>query len=235
MIYLLRSVENREGGSVEHRDNEQSGDEISIGRATDQDIQLTEPEVGLQHALIRLRGKGRGNIGASSSTRAVSVNDKIVRRATLRPGDTVRIAGSVLEVITPPAGFDFALTLERAKPGADVEAGAAGSQYLTTLADSRLSKRLWSWTFFLAILIVFLIVPAAGLYNSRLQASLRASPWLPDDGAWSAGPLIAAHSVPAVGDHCEVCHLHPFERVSDKQCIACHNDMGEHPVREASK
>lgn len=235
MIYLLRSIENREGGSFEHRDNEQSGDEISIGRATDQDIQLTESEVGFEHAVIHLRGKGRANIVASSATNAVSVNDKIVRRSALRPGDVVRIGGSVMEVIAPPAGFDFALTLERAAPGMDADALPVGSQYVTSLADTGLRKRFWSWAFFLLILVAFLLVPASGLFSPRIQAMLRSSPLLPDDGVWSAGPLIAAHDVPAVGDHCEVCHVRPFVKVSDEQCTACHNDMGTHPVQEASK
>ncbi|MFZ0486378.1 MAG: FHA domain-containing protein [Arenicellales bacterium] len=235
MIYLLRSIENREGGSFEHRDNEQSGDEISVGRATDQDIQLPESEVGFQHALIRLRGKGRAHISALSPANAVSVNDKIVRRAALRPGDVVRIGGSVLEVIAPPAGFDFALTLERAKPGGDMDAAPVGSQYVTSLAGTGLRKRFWSWTFFIVILFAFLVIPASGLFSPRLQAMLRSSPLLPDDGVWTAGPLIAAHSIPEVGDHCEVCHVRPFVKVSDEQCTACHNAMGEHPVQEASK
>ena len=31
MIYLIRTIESRESGSVEHRDNQHSGDVISIG------------------------------------------------------------------------------------------------------------------------------------------------------------------------------------------------------------
>ena len=228
MIYLLRTIENREGGSFEHRDNEYSADTISIGRATDQDIQLTESEVALQHASIQLRGKGRGNIKALSSTGTVSVNDKIVRSAKLQPGDKILIGESVLEVIQAPAGFDFALTLERGA-AEDEDAGPApGSQYVTNLAAGGLRKRLWSWILFVGIVAVFFAVPLSGLFNDSLQALWRSTPLLPDDGVWETGPLIPAHGIPEIGDNCNACHATPFITVRNEQCFACHDDMGKH-------
>lgn len=227
MIYLLRSIENREGGSFEHRDNEFQGDEIRIGRATDQDIQLTEPEVALQHALIQLRGDGRGGIKALSSSAAVSVNDKVVRSAALQPGDRIVIGESVFQVFTPPPGFDFALTLERGE-GADEDAAPPGSQYVTTLAAAGLRKRRWSWALFLAVMAVFFAVPVSGLFNEDLRALSRSTPLLPDDGVWETGPLIPAHGVPEVSGECQVCHTEPFVRVKNEQCVACHDDKGRH-------
>lgn len=228
MIYLIRNIENREGGSFEYRDNEHSGDTITIGRATDQDIQLTESEIALNHAVIQLRGKGRGNIRALSSASAVSVNDKVVRSASLNPGDTILVGESVLQVIAAPSGFDFAMTLERAATEDDEEGAPPGSRYVTTLGGAGLRKRSWSWLLFLGIMAAFLAVPVSGLFDDRLQALWRSSPLLPDDGAWETGPLIPAHGIPEIGDDCNVCHVEPFVTVRNEQCTACHDDMGRH-------
>lgn len=234
MVYLVRAIENREGGSFEYRDNEYSGDEIAIGRATDQDVQLTEPEVALQHAVINLRGGGRGAIKALSPTGAVSVNGKVVRSSPLQPGDTVQIGESVLEVISAPAGFDLALTLERGEGNVDEAAAPPGSQYVTTLAATGLRKRLWSWVLFLFVVIAFLAVPASGLFDQRLQAFLRATPLVPDDRVWATGPLHWAHAMPGTAADCNVCHVQPFVPVGDEQCTSCHEDVGEHALADQS-
>lgn len=228
MIYLLRTIENREGGSFEHRDNEYSGEAITIGRATDQDIQLPETEVALNHAVIQLRGRGQGSIRVMSSTAALSVNDKVVRSSSLEPGDTVAIGESVLQVIKAPAGFDFALTLERGTADDDEDGSPAGSQYVTALSQTGLRKRLWSWALFVAIFAAFFVLPVSGLFDDDLRAFWRSSPMLPDDGAWESGPLIEAHKIPEIGDDCNVCHAKPFFTVSNEQCTACHDDVGRH-------
>jgi predicted CXXCH cytochrome family protein len=226
--FLIRTIENRDSGSFEYRDNEYSGQQIAIGRATDQDIQLVESEVALQHAVIQLRGKGRGGIKALTSTGAVVVNDKIARSAPLQPGDTIRIGRSVLEVINAPPGFDFALTLERGEAETEEDGAAPGSQYVTTLAEAGLRKRSWSWLLFLAVVAVFFAIPASGLIDDRLRELTRSSPVLPDDGVWLSGPLLPAHGIPEIGDDCNVCHARPFKMVRNEQCTACHDDMGRH-------
>lgn len=228
MIYLIRSIENREGGSFEHRDNEYSGDAITIGRATDQDIQLTEAEIAFQHAVIQLRGGGRANIRAMSSAAAISVNDKVARSASLKPGDTVRIGESVLQVIRAPSGFDFALTLERGAQEDDEEGPPPGSQYVTTLQGAGLRKRFWSWVLFVALFAGFFLIPASGLIDDRLKTFSRSTSVLPDDGAWESGPLIEAHRIPEIGDDCNTCHVKPFFTVPNEQCTACHDDVGRH-------
>lgn len=231
MIYLIRSIERHDSGSVEHRDKEIQGDEITVGRATDQDIQLVEQEVALHHAIVQLRGKGKAFIKAATSSLPLIVNGGVSRSAALKPGDAVQIGGSRIGVFDPPEGFDFALTLERASVELEGEdAPVPGSQYVTTLAETGLRKRPWAWALFLVIFVGLFIVPAAGLFNPGVQAFLRKTPFVPDDGAWSPGTLIPAHNVPELSEHCNVCHVKPFVSVRDEQCIACHDDMMDHVV-----
>lgn len=231
MIYLLRTIESHDVGSVEHRDKEFYGAEITIGRATDQDIQLMEPEVALRHAVIQLRGDGQALIRAAGSTLPLSVNDKVVRSASIQPGDTVLVGDSVLGVFKPPEGFDFALTLKRGEVETDEDkAPPPGSQYVTTLAAAGLRKRPAAWGLFLLVLVAFLVVPVSGLFDQRVQAFLRSTPAVPDDGVWSPGALIPAHNIPELSEHCNVCHVKPFVRVQDEQCTTCHDEMLDHVV-----
>lgn len=225
MSYLIRTIENREQGSFEYRDNEFSGDSITIGRATDQDILLTELEVGLNHARISIRGKGRGSISAAASPATLVVNDRVTRSASLQPGDAVKIGHSKIDVIAPPPGFEFALTLERAEGGGDE--AAPGSQYATSVEQTWLRKRAWSWILFLLILVAFLAIPLAGVFNEQVRSIARSTP-LPDDGAWDTGSVIPAHRIPEIGDDCNVCHAKPFKMVRNEQCVACHDDAGRH-------
>lgn len=225
MAYLIRTIENRDEASFEYRDNEFPGSSIAIGRATDQDIQLTEIEVALQHASISIRGGGRGAIRDLSSPATMLVNDKVVRTASLNPGDVVKIGTSMIAVIEPPPGFEFALTLERGESTADDT--VPGSQFATTLEQTSLNKRSWSWLLFSVVLVLFLVIPVAGLLNDEVQSLTRSTP-MPDDGAWDTGPLIDAHHIPEIGDDCNVCHLIPFRMVRNEQCLACHEDIGRH-------
>jgi len=225
VAYLIRTIENRDEGSFEYRDNEFPGNSITIGRATDQDVQLTEPEAGLHQASISIRGKGRGSIKDLTSPPTMLVNENVVRSASLKPGDNVRIGNSVMVVIEPPPGFEFALTLERGDSRGDET--VPGSQYVTTLEQTSLNKRSWSWLLFIVVLVLFLAIPAAGLLNDQVQSLTRSTP-LPDDGAWDTGPLIDAHHIPEIGDDCNVCHLIPFRMVRNEQCLTCHEDTGRH-------
>jgi predicted CXXCH cytochrome family protein len=227
--YLLRTLETREGGSVEYRDNEFVSDVITIGRATDQDIQLTDTGVELEHARIGQRMGGKAQI-KSLSVSGVSINDDVVSAGTLKIGDVIKIGDSTLEIISPPPGFDFALTLARGE-GVEPE-GEPGAQYVTSLEQTKLSKRKWSWVLFIVIVVLFMGLPVAGLLNEGLRDILRSTP-LPSDNVWDSGPLIPAHRIPELAGNCNACHAIPFRMVNNKECLACHKDVGKHADEEA--
>lgn len=46
------------------------------------------------------------------------------------------------------------------------------------------------------------------------------------DSSWNPGPLSSAHQPWA--EDCQVCHAVPFTRVRDAECLACHQDLGQH-------
>ena len=227
MIYLIRTIESRESGSVEHRDNQHSGDVITIGRATDQDIQLMESEVALNHARIALQGKGSAHIKSTAAVHPITINDKVVASSPLNVGDTVSIGASSLKVIKPPAGFDFAITLERAEADRKGDLGALGMQFDANLSPTSFGKRSWSWLLFILIITAFLVLPVSGLLNENVKAVLHSTP-LPDDGTWETGPLIPAHQSPEIASDCNQCHAEPFQMVQNEQCVACHSNANQH-------
>jgi hypothetical protein len=71
-----------------------------------------------------------------------------------------------------------------------------------------------------------LLVPLAGALNESLRATVRSSPVVPSDSLWLPGPLHASHQ--AIGANCNACHIEPFQRVPDRACAACHQDVQQH-------
>ncbi|MEO0369483.1 MAG: cytochrome c3 family protein [Pseudomonadota bacterium] len=96
-----------------------------------------------------------------------------------------------------------------------------------SLEDTKLSKRIWSWIFFVGILMLFLIVPLVSLINEDTADVLRDSP-LPSDNSWSSGHLSVAHQIPELNQNCGACHVNSFERVQDESCLSCHADTNHH-------
>ena len=90
-------------------------------------------------------------------------------------------------------------------------------------------RLLVSWGLFLAIVAVFIVWPitvpapsAAPGTRTPPAASTQPAP----DSAWDPGPLAAGHQ-PWAND-CKVCHSEPFARVKNKDCLTCHEGIGDH-------
>lgn len=110
-------------------------------------------------------------------------------------------------------------------------------------------RRTMSWLLFVLVLLGCLVLPvmasiwpslfnpveqkAATLRKTPAQATvlntayMRASPTaLGLDAQWTPGPLASAHQ--PFGLDCKSCHSKPFEPVQDRDCLACHRDIGNH-------
>jgi predicted CXXCH cytochrome family protein len=215
MRCLIRFLTRGAAGAVETRERTFEGEVLTLGRATDQVLQLKDRGAALEHARIARRG-GHSVLTALGQA-AVLVNGSLAREALLAPGDAVQIGANQLRIVTPPAGFDLAFTFEL-DPAARADEASAQSVQLR-VGDSLRGMRGWSWLLFVLVLALALLIPASGLVDAAWRDRLRATV-LPADTAWTAGPLASVHHV--VAQKCEACHAQPFVRVKDAACLACH-------------
>lgn len=215
MRTLIRFLARNPSGAIESRDKVHEGDVLTLGRGTDQVLHLKDRRVALEHARIIKRGDGI--LLSSRATAGVTVNGAPMRDTRLVPGDVVEIGANVLKMIEPPAGFEFAFTFALAEQAAAEEIAAPSDRL--RLAETGLGKRRPSWILFVLVLLLCLVIPAAGLLSKSWQSGIRGSP-LPDDRRWSTGPLALVHQ--NISLRCETCHQKPFVRVLDSACLTCH-------------
>ena len=215
MRALIRFLTRGPGGTQELRERTFEGESLTIGRATDQVLHLKDARVALAHA--RIVRSGSRTLLSCKAPAQVLVNDALVRDSELTIEDRVQIGANILRVVTPPAGFDLALTFEL-DTAADARAALREPPRLA-LAELGLKRRPMAWALFVGILALGLIVPWLATQRAAGNQALRAA-HLPSDRAWSSGPLHLAHS--SLERKCESCHEHSFLRVRNSACLSCH-------------
>ena len=220
MKYLIRFISRNRAGGVEHHDKVVDAPVITIGRATDQILHLKDKHARLQHA--ELQEKGDGVHISTSTVAGVTVNGRSQRDARLSVGDVIEVGANVLRVVDPPPDVDFAITFELS---AEAKTEDIAQDWSAT--ETSLSKRRLSWYAVLAVLVLALLIPAAGLFSPTISSLLRNS-ILPDDSLWLAGPVHSKHS--STSTECENCHTNLFTRVKDGACLECHE--ADRHVRE---
>ena len=221
MRILIREVRRAAGNNFEHIDSTFEGDVVTVGRATDQVIQLHDRQLALSHSEIRV--SGRALAIRAQGEEQFFVNGKRSRASRLNAGDVVEIGNYALTV-GASADHDFMIEVEaRAVSASEV---AFGSSFTQSLDGVAWSKRKLSWALVLGSLVAFLFIPGIAVFDHELAAELRAMPLVPDDGLWSPGPMHSAHQM--MGANCNACHVEPFVRVRDRECIACHVSMTHH-------
>jgi pSer/pThr/pTyr-binding forkhead associated (FHA) protein len=211
--YLIRFISRNPAGGVEHHDKVVDAAVVTIGRATDQILHLKDKRARLQHAEIEEKSDG---VHISTSALAgVTVNGRSQRDARLSVGDVIEVGANILRVIDVPADADFALSFE-------LSTEARGEDLVpdwSTASITGVSKRKLSWYAALAVLVLALLIPAAGLLHPTIASLLRNSV-LPDDSLWLAGPVHSKHA--STSAECENCHTTLFTRVQDGACLECH-------------
>lgn len=221
MRALIRFVRRGQAGAVEHKERQFDGEAVTLGRSTDQVLHLKDRRVALKHARIAMRGAAA--VISSRAPGGIVVNDALCREAALRPGDVIRIGANVLTVFAQPAGIDLAFSFELDQQAA---AGDAGLEpHRLDLAAIGWRRRSWSWLLFGGVILLVLLVPAAGLIDDGTRDRVRSGP-LPDDGFWLSGPLASVHH--NTSGRCETCHQKPFQRVRNGACLDCHASVGRH-------
>ena len=212
MRLLIRYIESR--GTNQHVFD---GKSATIGRGTNQDIQISDSRLPLNHSSISV-SSGKLVIAAQGSNR-LTVNDQPSKRAELVPGDVVSILGHNLQVLEGEDGTEYVIQIE-------VEAEkleALRDRFTTRIKELGVPERKVSWVLFIAIIAIGLVIPAAGLFVG--MDTLRESP-LPDDSIWLSGELHQTHAF--MGDDCTYCHKEAFVQTRDEDCLPCHLTVNHH-------
>jgi hypothetical protein len=198
---------------------------LTIGRASNQHLQIADSRVFPNHAVIRT-GRGReGPIVLEALTPSgVRVNSKISLQKNLQPGDEIQIGPAVIVVESSPRGAPVTLRFRFAE---SEETGRRLDRlHVLSLNDSGLSKRFWSLLLASGVAAIFLVVPMAAALYQPLRPLLRASAMIPNDSWWTPGPLHTAHQF--IGGDCNTCHVSPFTPIENVQCTACHTTVQHH-------
>jgi hypothetical protein len=218
MRILIRTLEADSKKTVVARDRVVDAEVVGIGRATDQHIHCNDPRIALQHAKI-MRSDGGLSI-VCLSTSQVELNGRLCRDARLTVGDAISLGPLLIKVFEPPTDLDAAISVERDSREDDAADDLPLPAFITSLEQAGWRKRPWAWAGISVTLLLGLFLPVFFLGKGDASiAWLRAS-MLPSDMQWSSGTLHSAHGNLEV--ECQACHLRPFRRVSNEQCLDCH-------------
>lgn len=192
---------------------------VSVGRATDNTVELPGLRVALHH--LRLTPLSPISLRAESVSSAdFWLNGRPGQRtADLVAGDQIDVGLHSLRVGVLGAQGPVVLeVLEQDAAGTPDSERAA-----TTLAQTGWRPRRWAYGLLAAVLLLGLAMPLAMRYVPHPAAL---ASWLPTDHLWSSGRVSNAHL--GFGHDCRVCHVRLFEPVRDEQCLDCHAEVAAH-------
>jgi hypothetical protein len=197
--------------------------ELSLGRASTNDIHLPDLALEPDHARIEQIGARTIRVRATG-TLGFDIEGRTTRSADIdtSKGAELRFGGHRITV----AQEDGATTLSIRRVDAVSEASEEKEEAkVFSLARLAPPKRLTAWGLVLAILIGFLAIPIYS-YASRPANDTRNIYKMVGDKSWSSGPLSQAHH--ALEGKCETCHQKAFVSVRDNACQTCHKSVHDH-------
>ncbi|MBL4682747.1 MAG: hypothetical protein JKY88_18780 [Pseudomonadales bacterium] len=212
MRLLIRYMQSRDRAQHEF-----DGSVVTIGRGTDQTIQIADASLPLSHSI--LSGSGAELILTANKGQSFAVNGQIAKKQSLVNGDVVVIAGHKLKVLAGENGNDHLIEIALDSD----QITELKDRFATGLKQVSAPQRRFTWALFLLLLGIGLVIPAVGLYVG--MDKLRSSP-LPDDKMWLTGELHDSHAF--MGDDCTFCHTKPFEQTRDEDCLYCHLSVNHH-------
>lgn len=208
---------------IESKSAQQSsfeGNVATIGRGTDQVIQIADRRLPLAHSQLSVTS-GKLTLSANGEHR-FSVNDELTKRAVLLAGDEVDISGHRLRVLPGVDGAEYVIEVELSSEQVE----SLRDRFTTRLWQIGLPERGFAWALFLSIFAIGLLIPASGFFMGKdALETLRKSP-LPDDGVWLTGELHQTHAF--MGDDCSYCHTEAFTQTRDEDCLTCHLSVNHH-------
>ncbi|PKO47065.1 MAG: hypothetical protein CVU29_03820 [Betaproteobacteria bacterium HGW-Betaproteobacteria-22] len=199
-----------------------SSTELTIGRGTESSIHLADPRIAMHHAVIKELDDGQ--IYLVSVNGELEVNGAILQNIALSQGKQVMIGPYQLNVEPAPPDVNLSISLMLANQLPD------DYQDLKTRTHAPLPKAFevkWHLSVWLAALValIFLVLPLMQNLIPELHTKMAELPY-GFDRVWSPGRMSASHR--QFGSQCVNCHQTPFEKVTDKACMTCHQDIAPH-------
>ena len=218
ITYVMRLAK----GGVSRRSEEVSAEVLRFGRSTNAEAYLADPRIRFEHATIRQRPDG---LFLEAEKQAdLRVNGRPSANMLVKPGDVIGIGPFEVTLTEPPPDKDVAIEIELIRPLGDDYARLARRSTLS-LADYGLSRRLWSWVFFLLTAGIFLAAPILFFSRHEEQAADK-RPGFRIDTVWNSGQISTPHRF--ISDQCNTCHQKAFVRVTDGACLSCHERTEHH-------
>lgn len=213
-------------------------DALTVGRATDNVIQIHGLTIAYEHATIL--AEAGDVVVASRGDAALSVNGRRVPRSRLVVGDKVRIGTYELVMLEPQADEQLALRIEDT---AQLTEAAAGADATATKSDRPASGKIPGVEqglftrrrlFWLLVAGSAALILAPTLYSRYANQPL----WQQPVGRLLEGQLsVGVLSEPHAKVACDACHQKHdgWRKVTDGACLAsgCHANVGAHVVPNA--
>jgi hypothetical protein len=225
MAFLIRTIDFTATGREIVRERVVDQARLTVGRAAECDIHLPDLAVEQRHVGIDLAVDGTLAV-AALGTLGFGLDGRIVTEGAIDPrtGGEIALGAARLAVAREGDGR-IAITIRQIAP----EEGKLDALRGFALASVLPGKRVMSWVFASAIILLLLALPVA--------SHLLRTPAKPDptgktagtvlmDSAWTSGELSLKHH--DLADNCESCHVAAFESVQDETCLSCHKDTGDH-------
>ncbi len=210
-------------------------DSLRIGRGTDCKLYLPDPRVALHHAQIRHGADGSNYIEPDAGT--IIVDGNVNRAGKLQIDEHILIGPYELVVLPKEQDYDLVLSVELLEPLREgVE--EVRSNVRAGLNTTWLSKRVFSWTAAILVLLAFLAWPVLNATSPEKSTGTQTKTGMPSaevraDASWDVGPLASAHA--GFGRDCNKCHQKPFVQVKNEACEDCHKTIGWHfPLKTAA-
>jgi hypothetical protein len=223
VAFLLRTITLTADGREIVRDTCIEKPQISLGRAAERDIHLTDLAVEPDHARIEQLDDRRIRV-RSAGTLGFTVDGRPAQRAEIDAGTGCELGFGGHRVTVGREGDAITLTVRREAALSDA-AEEKDQAAIFSLRGKLPGKRAMAWAMSVLILVLLLAVPMVS-FATRSQPDNRKIDQVVGDKAWSPGALSDAHH--ALESKCEACHVKAFVSVRDESCKACHADAHDH-------
>ena len=236
MQVLVRHLTKKRDGAIATRDELVACETVSLGRGTDNEVELPAAGVLLHEGVLHKREGGLFFESEGEGRNNISINGQPIDTGSVEVGSVIGIGPYDVTVLPSEGEVEIALTVELVRPIGDaLETLRSNSK--TRLEQSGIGKRPLAWGATAFILLAFLVWPLVevfvieradqNLMKSPLEMATDTESWpLAGDLAWVTGPISGPHKF--LAQNCGSCHERPFVKVQDDVCTTCHAEITNH-------